>query len=143
MPFLRRCTAAATAFSIACSGMAYAAPSEPAAPAATPAATPATLIGTEQLAASLAPAGTRAQLLAALDRADLAAALQARGVAVDQVRLRVHALTDEEAAQLQRQIDAAPAGADVLGTLFTVFIILLVTDILGLTKVFPFTRSVR
>ena len=26
---------------------------------------------------------------------------------------------------------------------FTVFIVLLVTDILGFTKVFPFTRSVR
>jgi hypothetical protein len=42
------------------------------------------------------------------------------------------------------QIDQDPAGAaDVVGVLFTVFIILLVTDILGLTKVFPFTRSVR
>ena len=36
-----------------------------------------------------------------------------------------------------------PAGGDILGLVFTVFIILLVTDILGLTKVFPFTRSVR
>ncbi|WP_366518856.1 hypothetical protein [Hydrogenophaga sp.] len=27
--------------------------------------------------------------------------------------------------------------------LFTVFLVLLVTDILGLTSVFPFTRSVR
>ncbi len=135
MPFMRRCTAAITAVALACSGMAYAAPAAPAAPAA--------LIGTEQMAASLAQDGTRAQLLAALDRADLAAALQARGVSVEQVRLRVHALTDAEAAQLQQQIDAAPAGADVLGVVFTVFIILLVTDILGLTKVFPFTRSVR
>jgi len=31
----------------------------------------------------------------------------------------------------------------VLGLIFTVFIVLLVTDIMGLTKVFPFTRSVR
>jgi hypothetical protein len=37
-----------------------------------------------------------------------------------------------------------PAGAsDILGILFTVFIILLITDILGLTKVFPFTRPIR
>jgi len=37
-----------------------------------------------------------------------------------------------------------PVGSSsVLGILFTVFIILLVTDILGLTKVFPFTRPVR
>ena len=54
------------------------------------------------------------------------------------------ALTDAEAQQMVTQIDQAPAGAsDVVGILFTIFIILLVTDILGLTKVFPFTRSVR
>ncbi|WP_371136369.1 hypothetical protein [Hydrogenophaga sp.] len=31
----------------------------------------------------------------------------------------------------------------MIGVLFTVFLVLLVTDILGLTSVFPFTRSVR
>ena len=111
----------------------------------------ATLIGTEQLAASVtsaavAPAATspdHARLHAALARADLAAALQARGVSVGAVRARVDALTDAEAAELVAQIDRAPAGADVLGVLFAVFVILLVTDILGLTKVFPFTRPVR
>ena len=48
-----------------------------------------------------------------------------------------------EVAQVAGRIDQAPAGGDILGVLFTVFIVLLVTDILGLTKVFPFTRSVR
>ena len=33
-----------------------------------------------------------------------------------------------------------PAGAGVIGALFAVFVILLVTDILGLTDVYPFTR---
>jgi hypothetical protein len=56
----------------------------------------------------------------------------------------VAALTDAEAAQLADQIDQAPAGAsDILGVLVFIFVLLLVTDILGLTKVFPFTRSVR
>jgi hypothetical protein len=36
-----------------------------------------------------------------------------------------------------------PAGGDVLGVLFAVFIILLITDVIGVTKVFPFTRSIR
>lgn len=35
------------------------------------------------------------------------------------------------------------AGGEVIGVLFAILIILLVTDILGLTKVFPFTRSIR
>ncbi|MFN7505563.1 MAG: PA2779 family protein [Limnobacter sp.] len=52
-------------------------------------------------------------------------------------------MTEEEAQKLAAHIENAPAGAGIVGVLFTVFIILLVTDILGLTKVFPFTRSVR
>jgi hypothetical protein len=42
------------------------------------------------------------------------------------------------------QIDTAPAaGTDVLGTLVFIFVLLLITDILGFTKIFPFTRSIR
>lgn len=132
MSHFRRVTATLLSASLVFSGMAYAAPSA--------------LIGTEQVAAAAAPAEpseSRARLLGTLERADLAAALQARGVSVDDVRSRVDALTDAEAAQLMAQIDQAPAGADIVGVLFTIFIILLVTDILGLTKIFPFTRPVR
>jgi hypothetical protein len=109
-------------------------------------AAPTALISTEQAAAatSVSRSEAHARLQAALDREDLAAMLKARGVSADELRARVDALTDAEAQQMVDQIDKAPAGAsDVVGVLFTVFIILLVTDILGLTKVFPFTRSVR
>ena len=109
-------------------------------------AAPTALISTEQAAAALQPAArsaAHARLQAALDRADLAAMLQSRGVSTDEMRARLDALTDAEAQQMLQQIDAAPAGGDVVGVLFTIFIILLVTDILGLTKVFPFTRSMR
>jgi hypothetical protein len=110
-------------------------------------AAPTALISTEQAAAVAQTAqrsDAHARLHAALDRADLAAMLQARGVQADEMRARVDALTDAEAQQMVAQIDQAPAGAsDIVGILFTIFIVLLVTDILGLTKVFPFTRSVR
>ncbi|MEW6706638.1 MAG: PA2779 family protein [Pseudomonadota bacterium] len=105
----------------------------------------AALVSTEQIAAQAMPlSGGHARLNAALDRADLQEALQQRGIDVNQARARVAALTDAEAAQLADQIDQAPAGAsDVLGVALFVFVLLLVTDILGFTKVFPFTRSVR
>jgi len=110
-------------------------------------AAPTALIGTEQAAAAIqgsARSEAHARLQTTLDRADLAAMFQARGVSTDELRARVDALTDAEAQQMVAQIDQAPAGAsDVVGILFTIFIILLITDILGLTKVFPFTRSVR
>lgn len=76
-------------------------------------------------------------------REDVRAQMQSLGVDADNVRERVDAMTDEEIGKLAGRIDQAPAGGGVLGILFAVFIILLVTDILGLTKVFPFTRSVR
>ena len=105
----------------------------------------AAMVSTEQVAVQAAPqSAAHARLNAALDRADLQAALQQRGIDVDQARARVAALTDDEAAQLADPIDKAPAaGSDILGALIFIFVLLLVTDILGLTKVFPFTRSVR
>jgi hypothetical protein len=73
----------------------------------------------------------------------LASPATARGVTGDAATARVQAMTDAEVAQLAGQMDQLPAGGDILGIMFTIFIILLITDILGLTKVFPFTRSVR
>ncbi len=78
-----------------------------------------------------------------LVRDDVRQALQAQGVSPQAAVERVQAMSDAEVEQLAGRIDQAPAGGDVLGVLFTVFIVLLVTDIMGLTKVFPFTRSVR
>lgn len=107
------------------------------------------VIGAEQLAAATteaaAPAGSaRAALQQHFQRADVQAALQARGVDLAHAQARVDALTDAEAQGLLDQIDSAPAGAsDILGALVFIFVLLLVTDILGLTKVFPFTRSAR
>ncbi len=92
---------------------------------------------------STTPSAQREQVTAFLQRADVRQALQAQGVQADAAVERVNAMSDAEVAQLAGRIDQAPVGGDVLGMLFTIFIILLVTDILGLTKVFPFTRSVR
>lgn len=107
----------------------------------------ATLVSTEQVAASQgvrSPELLRGQVAEALTRADVVAALAERGVSPAQVQQRVDALTDAEVAQVAQQIDSAPAGAnDIIGAIVFIFLVLLVTDILGLTKVFPFTRSLR
>ena len=66
--------------------------------------------------------------------------LIAQGVDLAEVDARVAALSDEEARQMAEQLEQLPAGAGVVGALLVVFIVLLVTDILGLTNVFPFTR---
>lgn len=105
------------------------------------------LITTEQVAASQGlrtAEESRAYVMAALERADVSQALAERGVNLDEARARVAAMTDAEAELVAAQIDSAPAGAaDVLGVLVFIFVLLLVTDILGLTKIFPFTRPIR
>ena len=89
----------------------------------------------------------RDRIASMLDRADVRLQLQSLGVKPADVSARIASLTDAEAAQVARQLDQLPAGADgvgaLLGALVLVFLVLLITDILGLTKVFPFTKSIR
>lgn len=105
------------------------------------------MVATDVVAAQVqhAEAATRrATVLATLERTDVAQALADKGVDLADARARVAALSDAEVVQLADQLDHAPAGAsDVLGAIVLIFLVLLVTDILGLTKVFPFTRSIR
>ena len=53
-------------------------------------------------------------------------------------------MTDAEVMQIAGQLEQLPAGQDALGTVLgvviVIFLVLLVTDILGLTNVFPFVR---
>lgn len=98
------------------------------------------MIGTEAVTA----AASRDRIGAALAREDVRARLEASGVSPGEVEARVATLTDEEAAQLAHRLDKLPAGGDgLVGAIVLVFIVLLVTDILGYTKVFPFTRQAR
>lgn len=98
------------------------------------------IVPTDQIVA----AAERDQIRNFLDRADVRAQMQVLGVDPQAARARVDALSDDEVATLAGRLDQLPAGGDsILGILFAIFIILLITDILGLTKVFPFTRAVR
>lgn len=97
------------------------------------------MVGTEAVVAS----AERGRIVSFLEREDVRQQLQAQGVSPADVKARVAALTDEEARQLAGQVDRLPAGGNILGVLLTVFLVLLITDILGFTKVFPFTRPVR
>ena len=99
-------------------------------------------------AAMIPTPGQRDGLLRVLERADVQQQLQAHGVTVEQAKSRVAALSDAEAAQLAAQIDSLPAGGDggvgaLISAVLIVFLVLLLTDILGFTKVFPFTKPVK
>jgi hypothetical protein len=88
--------------------------------------------------------GQRDHIYRLLDRADVQSRLEAHGVKAADVKARVAAMTDDEVAQLAGQFDSLPAGGtDVLTFILVVFIVLLITDIMGLTHIFPFTKSAK
>lgn len=103
--------------------------------------THAALIGTETVVNSAQSQQARDQLRASLDRQEVKQQLLARGVSPDQLQARVDALTDSEVQQLAANIDKLPAGGDALGIAVFVFLVLLLTDILGYTDIFPFVKK--
>ena len=98
------------------------------------------IVSTEEVASVSAD---RAKVEAFLARDDVRKGLEAQGVSSVAAADRVKMMTDEEVTQLAGRIDQAPAGGDILSTIAGVFVILLITDILGFTNIFPFTRSIR
>ena len=103
----------------------------------------ASIISSDEMVSVAAAGSSRERVSTFLARDDVRQAMQAQGVSPLAATQRVQAMSDAEVAQLAGRIDQAPAGGDVLGIVLTVFVVLLITDIMGLTKVFPFTRSVR
>jgi len=105
------------------------------------------LISSEQIIDNQAASQNRERVREFFARADVQEQLQTRGISSESAKTRVDAMTDGEIASINGHIDSLPAGGDVvgglIGALVFIFIVLLITDILGLTKVFNFTRSIR
>jgi len=81
-----------------------------------------------------------------LNKQEVQAKLAALGVSNDNIQARLASLTEEELSQISHKIDTLPAGAGaggIIGVIVFIFLVLLVTDILGYTKVYSFTRSVQ
>lgn len=80
-----------------------------------------------------------------LDRSEVQKHLVAWGVNPDEAKARLDCLSDREIERISAQIDQLPAGSGALGTVvgaaLIIFIVLLITDILGFTDVFTFVKS--
>jgi len=107
----------------------------------------AAMIATEDVAKSTAAADARARLHEFLDRQDVHNVLEAWGVNAEEAKRRVNSLTDVEVAGIAGRLDQMPAGSStvgiIVGAILLVFFVLLITDLLGLTDVFPFIKSQR
>lgn len=105
----------------------------------------AAMIGTDQVVTSTQTTQDRERIRVFLQREDVHQLLRQQGVDASDALARVGSMTNDEVNLVAGELNQLPAGGDwgIIGALVFVFIVLLITDILGLTKVFPFTRPVR
>jgi hypothetical protein len=86
----------------------------------------------------------RRKVDAFLQRQDVRDQMVAFGVDPAEAAARVASLSDGEIRHIAGQIDRLPAGQGVIvaliGAALIIFLVLLITDLLGLTHVFPFVR---
>lgn len=101
----------------------------------------AAMIGTDAVLHAEQAQQDRARVNDLLSRDDVKQRLLAQGVDTTDVKARIDALSDDEVQLLAQRIDQLPAGGDALGVALFVFVLLLVTDILGYTDIFPFVKK--
>ena len=82
-------------------------------------------------------------LLQTIKREDVKQQLLSMGVNSTDIESRINQMTHEEIAQLNYQISELPAGSGVLGTVVLVFLVFVITDVIGATDIFPFIHPVR
>lgn len=87
----------------------------------------------------------RDHLKSLISRNDIRKSLLSQGIDPDEAKIRVESLSDSEAIAVADQIEQLPAGGSAIGVIvgaaLIVFLVLLATDILGYTDVFPFVNK--
>jgi hypothetical protein len=107
----------------------------------------ATMVTTDQVVAQSELAGDRERVVRFMAREDVRQQLLALGIDPDEAARRADTLSDGEVRQIAGKLDELPAGQSAVGILvgaiLIVFLVLLITDLLGLTDVFPFVKKQR
>jgi len=105
----------------------------------------AAMISTEVTIESERAQKARVDLKNLIARENVEKYLISHGIDPAEVKLRIDSLTDAEAIAMADQIEELPAGGSALGIIvgaaLIVFLVLLVTDILGYTDIFPFVKA--
>lgn len=99
----------------------------------------AAMIQTQDIAAQTTAAANKDRINQFLAQDNVREQLTKNGYAPAEISARIDALSGAEISQLAKQIDELPAaGVNVLGVAAMIFLVLLFTDILGFTNIFPF-----
>jgi Family of unknown function (DUF6627) len=59
------------------------------------------------------------------------------------IESRIDQMTQQEIAQLNQQFDQLPAGGGAVGLIVLIFLVFVITDVIGATDIFPFIHPVR
>lgn len=102
----------------------------------------AAMVGTDRVLDEASAAASRAELVELVERDAVRKQLRAYGVSPEKAKARVARMTDAEVAELQGRIEQARAGGGVLGIALVVFVVFVVTDVIGATDIFPFIHPV-
>ena len=103
----------------------------------------AALVTNQQIIYQTTQLENKQTLLNALQREEVQQQLASMGVSPDELEQRVNHMTPEEIAQLNQKMSDLPAGSGILGTLLVIFIVFVITDVIGATDIFPFIDPVR
>ena len=103
----------------------------------------AAIIANAQLIDQVQLANNKEALLQTINRVDLQEQLLVMGVTTVDIESRINQMTQQEIAQLNQQINELPAGGDVLGIILIIFIVFVITDVIGATDIFPFIHPVK
>ena len=102
---------------------------------------------TEMLFEESVPLSAKESVLQFTARQDVVKILGQMDVEPSMIEKRVASMTDEEASEIAYHINTLPSGSGDFGSIVSaavfIFIVLLITDILGFTKVFNFTHTIR
>lgn len=104
------------------------------------------MISTETLISNPVSISEHDKVVQFIAREDVAKTFEKMGVDPKMAEQRIASMSNEELSTVSSQIDTLPAGGDfggIVGAIVFVFVVLLITDILGFTKVFNFTRPIR
>ncbi len=105
----------------------------------------AVMVSTDEVIHELAVEDGRARVRDFLARADVRQQMAALGVDAAEAEARIATLSDAEVQQIVDRLDRLPAGQStagvIVGAIVLVFLILLLTDIIGWTNVYPFVHS--
>ena len=104
----------------------------------------AALLGTENAISQTQAAENRVRVEAFMSRADVQTQMEKMGIPTNDAQSRVAAMTDDEVNQIAGKLDTLPAGGvNALAIVLIIFIILVITDLLGWTKIFPWQIGPR